>query len=167
MCAILDNDVVGQVFGPKRPEAGEKFFEWLNSGRGRLVVGGRLRQELSGNNEFRRWLQQALLAGRAADYDEGEVKDKTKELKNAGACRSDDPHTVALAQVSGARLLFTNDAALKEDFADKKLIDNPRGKVYTTLRKKRSGKRYETVPIENFQESHKRLLGNRSLCKRK
>ena len=167
MCAILDNNVVHQVFGSKRPEAGEKFFEWLNSERGRLVVGGQLRQELDGNNEFSRWLQQALLAGQAAECDEGKVKDKTKELKNAGACRSNDAHIVALAQVSGARLLFTNDAALKEDFADKKLIDNPRGKVYTTLRKKRSGRRDETVPMENFQESHKRLLGNRSLCKRK
>ena len=46
MCAILDANVAGQVFGTGRPPAGAKFFEWIDSGRGRLVIGGRLRREL-------------------------------------------------------------------------------------------------------------------------
>ena len=167
MCAILDNDVVHQVFGPNCSPAGEAFLNWLDSGRGQLVVGGKLRRELGGSNEFSRWLQQALLAGQARDYGDDTVEEKTEKLKNSGSCRSNDVHVVALAQVSGARLLFTNDGNLKKDFADRKMINNPPGRIYTTIRKKRSGKRYVTVRSENFQESHKRLLGNRSLCKRK
>ena len=167
MCAILDNNVAHQVFGSSRPLAGEAFFNWLNSGRGQLAVGGKLRYELSTSNEFIKWLQQALLSGQASDYNDDKVEEKTEELKNSGSCRSNDAHVVALAQVSGARLLFTNDDDLRKDFADKNLIDNPRGKIYTTERKRRSGKRYVTVRIDNFQESHRRLLGNRSLCNRK
>ena len=47
-------------------------------------------------------------------------------------CTSNDVHVLALALVSGARLLYTNDAALIMDFKNSKVIANPRGKVYTT-----------------------------------
>lgn len=46
MCAIVDASVMGEVFGPKPAPAGKVFFEWLNSGNGRLVVGGKLLLEL-------------------------------------------------------------------------------------------------------------------------
>ena len=49
----------------------------------------------------------------------------------SGEITSDDPHVLALARVSGARLLYTKDNALIRDFKDKKFIDQPRGKVYT------------------------------------
>lgn len=153
MCAILDINVVHQVFGPDRPPAGEEFFQWLNSGKGQLVAGGKLLRELDGNRKFKIWRQQAVLSGRVRLCDAAAVKDKTQQLKSENSCRSNDRHIVALAQVSGARLLYSNDVDLQGDFKDKKLIDNPRGKVYSTLRK------------EHFENSHRRLLGNRSLCK--
>ena len=55
MCAILDNDVVHQVFGQNRPAAGRAFFDWIDSGGGGLVGGGRLFKELARNENFRRW----------------------------------------------------------------------------------------------------------------
>ncbi len=51
MCAIVDANVVDEVFGEKRPPAGEKFFDWLTVGNGRLVVGGRLLEELDRSSE--------------------------------------------------------------------------------------------------------------------
>ena len=33
MCAILDNDVVHEVFRQDRPAAGKAFFDWIDSGR--------------------------------------------------------------------------------------------------------------------------------------
>ena len=39
MCAIVDANVVAEVFGCKRPEAGLKFFEWIDDGKARLVTG--------------------------------------------------------------------------------------------------------------------------------
>ena len=167
MCAILDKNVVGQVFGSQAPPAGKGFLNWLNSGNGLLVVGGELRRELNESSNFKEWLQQATLAGLVRLYNDDKVNDRAEELKNADSCRSDDPHIVALAQVSGARLLFTNDDDLKKDFTDKKLINDPPGKVYTTLHDERQGRKYVKVRREDFRENHKRLLGNKSLCKRK
>lgn len=129
MCALLDASVVHKVFGDNRPEAGQRFFEWLNSRKGKLVVGGELLRELE-RTPIREWLQQALLAGLAAQPDNGEVDRRTRALEEAKSCQSDDPHVIALAQVSGARLLYSEDNRLQQDFKDRALIDNPPGKIY-------------------------------------
>ena len=152
MCEILDANVIHQVFRSDRPPADAEFFKWLNAGRGSLVVGGKLLQELSKNGNFSQWLQQARLAGRVKSFNDAEVNDRTEKLKQEGLCRSNDEHVIALAQISKARLLYTNDKDLQQDFKDKKLIDRPRGKVYSTRCSK------------DFQATHQRLLGRKNLC---
>ena len=146
MCAILDNDVVHQVFGTRRPAAGLEFFRWVDSGRIHLVVGGKLRRELGANHAFKAWLQQKLNAGQATDIDDAAVDRVTAALVAAGSCRSNDQHVVALAQCSNARLLYSNDADLHQDFKNRMLIARPRGRIYSTL--------YGG----DLQESHRRLL---------
>ena len=154
MCAIVDANVVSEVFGFNLPPAGEKFFDWLNKGSGQLVVGGKLLEELEKSSaDFRRWGQEAQLAGKMRIVNKSEVDAKTEQIQGEGVIRSDDPHVIALAQVSGARLLYSNDGNLQQDFKNKKLIDDPRGKVYST-----SGGR-------SFQRSHDRLLKNKNLCR--
>ena len=152
MCAILDANVAGQVFGADRPAAGQAFFEWIDSGRGRLVVGGKLRRELDGNRAFRDWRLQAVLAGRIRLLNDEEVDGRARQLKQEGKCRSDDEHVVAVALLGGARLLYSNDDALQKDFGNKDLIDRPRGKVYSTQRH------------NHLRPEHRRLLANRNLC---
>ena len=44
-CALDTNDA-SEVFGCNRPPAGIGFFDWINTGNGHLVVGGRLLVEL-------------------------------------------------------------------------------------------------------------------------
>ena len=99
-------------------------------------------------------MQQALLGGQAISVNDEAVEKKTTALKRSDVCRSNDPHIVALAQLSNARLLYSNDDDLRHDFGNKQLIDQPRGKVYSTKRS------------NDFQESHKRLLNQRRLCRR-
>ena len=60
------------------------------------------------------------------------VSTVTAEVATTGLCRSNDQHVIALAQVSGARLLYANDGDLQRDFKKKALIGSPRGKVYST-----------------------------------
>ena len=154
MCAIIDANVAAGVFGPHSGQAGEKFFDWINTGRGRLVVDGKLLEELEASSQgFREWAREAVSAGRMRIVNSSEIDARTERVQHERTYRSDDPHVIALAQVSGARLLYSNDADLQRDFKDKNLIDSPRGKVYSTLHN------------ENFQDSHRRLLGNRSLCR--
>lgn len=65
-------------------------------------------------------------------------------------------HIIALAKISGARLLYSNDQLLQRDFNEKELIDKPRGKIYST---------HKTDEYDNskFDEAKRRLL-NRNLC---
>ena len=153
MCAILDANVAHQVFGTHRPPAGEAFFTWINSGSMRLVVGGRLLEELDNDARFRIWRQQAVQAGRIRVFNAAEIEVRTAALWNEGACQSDDPHVLALAQVSGARLLYSNDLFLHQDFGDRQLISSPRGKIYST---RGSGE---------LRDSHRRLLRRNDLCR--
>ena len=62
------------------------------------------------------------------------------------------PPLLALAQVSGARLLYSNDKDLQQDFKDSRLI-HPEGYVYSTLKGK------------ELTSTHKRHLGRRDLCR--
>ena len=157
MCAILDANVAAQVFGAEgaeRPEAGRAFLDWVDSGRVRLVIGGRLLRELDHNREFRGWRRQAVLAGRIVLLNDEAVDERARQLEQENACRSDDEHIIAVAQLSGARLLYSNDSDLQDDFRNKALIDQPRGKVYSTRIR------------DNLTSVHQRLLANRSLCRR-
>ena len=67
--------------------------------------------------------------------------------------QSDDPHILALAVVSGARLLYSNDRLLQHDFKNPALINQPRGKVYSTL--------YNAA----FNQAKRRLLRNAPPCR--
>ena len=154
MCRIVDANVASEVFGDDRPPAGQRFFDWLSSPRGQLVVGGELRRELSRSHRFVRWLGNAIRYGRAQSMADEEVEARTEELRQREVCRSDDEHVLALALVSGARLLYTNDAALIEDFKNREIVQNPTGKIYTTARNNR------------VTAAHRRLLADRALCRR-
>ena len=150
MCAIVDANRADDVFGPNRSEAGEAFFNWLWEGRGKLVIGGEVRRELA-QTSARDWLQQLLLAGRAIDVDDGQVDARAKEVR--GQCHSDDPHVIALAQLSSARLLYSNDKDLHRDFGNRQLVSEPRGRIYSTNES------------DHFSQHRRRLLGRDDLCK--
>ena len=154
MCAILDANIASEVFGSNRSPAGERFLDWVNKGQGRLVVGGKLLDELVRLSAFVSWGQTAGLSGIMRTENQGTITDRTQQLEDQGVCYSDDPHVVALAQVSGARLLYSNDKDLQRDFKSKKLIDDPRGKVYTTNESK------------EFSKVHQGLLGRKDLCRK-
>ena len=112
MCAIVDVNVSHEVFGTNRPEAGERFFERLNSGSLRLVVSRKLLAELN-YGKAQQWIQQGIIAGKVHQETTGTVDEREEELSREGRCLSNDTHVIALAQISGARLLYSNDRALQ------------------------------------------------------
>ena len=75
------------------------------------------------------------------------------DLGRRAICRSDDEHVLALAITSGARLLYTNDKLLMDDFRNRNIVAGTPGKIYTTRDRK------------EFRPSQKRLLGMRNLCR--
>lgn len=154
MCAIIDANVVHEVFGKNSPEAGKEFLYWVNRGRGTLVAGGKLLNELeNASGDFKKWALQAKISGKIRFIEKDQVNVQEQGLRHTSVCSSNDSHIIALAQVSGARLLYSNDRKLQQDFKNKGLIDNPRGKVYSTNQGR-----------EDFSDGHRRLLARRDLC---
>ncbi len=147
MCAIVDKNVVGLVFSDHRgrSEAARKFLEYIDSGKLRLVVGGRLAEELARSSMFRSWLAEAVQSGTASFIPTQKVDEVEQRLIQEGKFKSDDPHVLALARVAGARLLYTHDDALTEDFKNPALIPEPRGKVYRTSSTARVGKHHRRM----------------------
>ena len=152
MCIIVDANVRDLVFGESRTPASELLLKSIDNRFRRLVIGGKLSAELMHANAFKQWLVQARLAQLVRELDDESVNRRTDELEKMKVCVSDDEHVIALAQESGARLLYTDDPDLQADFRDRQLIANPRGRVYTTLR-------YREV-----RKTHRDLLARRDLC---
>ena len=153
MCGIVDANVVNEVFGDERPPAGERFFDWLASPRGQLVVGGELLRELGRNHGFMRWLEKAIRYGRARRMADEDIEARTDALRRSGVCKSDDEHVLALAVASGARLLFTNDNLLMDDFRNPDIVPGRQGRIYTTGKHKDFGKTHKDLLRENCRRA--------------
>ncbi len=130
MCAIVDANVAGRFFSrPPDPEL-LPLWKWINDGKSVLVVGGRLRDELEAigraAEQIRIWAQAGLVGFVAPE----EVEAETASVASMGLCVSDDEHIIALARVSGTRLLCSEDRDLHTDFRNRDLIREPRGAVY-------------------------------------
>ena len=153
MCAIVDNNVRHEVFGSEDTQtpAGKYFLDWLDSSRGALVIGGGLRRELGEYRRFQVWLETAVQFGRARQIGDTPVDNETGVLETQDI-RSDDPHVLALARISGARLLFTNDDDLQRDFKNRDIVNNPRGVIYTTRVR------------QDVTRTHRDLLRRTDLC---
>lgn len=93
-----------------------------------MVVGGRLTQELQRVEGSRRVMLQLQRAGKLETVDEKALAVEVGRVESLGPT-SNDAHVLALARVSGARLLVSDDDALQDDFKDRRFLQDPRGKV--------------------------------------
>ena len=154
MCAIVDTNVYHEVFTTgSQSDAGKYFYDWLmKRNGGTLVSGGGHLRELNRIADFKRVFAERLQAGRARRIPDEAVDSETDTLRSQGICDSNDEHVLALARVSGARLLFTNDDALQDDFRNRRIVDGTRGRVYTT------------VQSQNVSRAHRHLLRQSDLC---
>lgn len=166
MCAILDANSVSEVFGKRQTDAGKAFREWITSGQGVLVVGGKLSAELKGGwAGFRKWSQQASRAGNCRIIPAERVKEfLNSELENL--CKSNDIHIIALAKASGVRLLYTKDKRLRDDFGNREIVNKPRGQVYWTGPPDNKRRARGFVPGQ-LTHIHEKLLKTPDLCPRK
>ena len=126
------------MFGNNGSDASEAVWRWINGIEGegkrlRVVIGGRLTRELYRNGQIRDWLIRGVRRANVIVYDNKAVDLMEKEVSSWNL-KSDDPHVIALALVSGARLLYSNDLALQKDFRNAKLVSRPKGKIYTAVK---------------------------------
>lgn len=150
MCIIIDTNAVHEVFqiSPSADrerstgdlEAGRMVLNWLVKGKGSLAAEGKLLKEIEKSGPFARdWIDQLTLSGKLVNPDKIEVEAAEKRLIQNDACKSNDAHVIALAQVSGARLLYSKDRLLQQDFKNNALIKN--GVVYPASRERKERQR--------------------------
>ena len=123
MCAILDASCFNDFFSGS--EDFVPVHKWIEEKNGKLVYSPteKFEKEWDGE-EKRRYIKDRIGSGKIKQIDEKVVRIKTQKWKVA-QIQSDDPHIIALAEVSGAKVLFTNDTDLEKDF--KKFI---KGSIY-------------------------------------
>ena len=137
MCIIIDANRLGVFLSDQMAEDEKAIHGWLNKGWGNLVysTGGAFANEVGGRSRAK--LAKFVQAGRATVIPAEEFEEVERRLRDNKAVRSDDPHVLALAIHSRARVLYTGDQNLIRDFKNKQLIDKPRGKVYSGARNAR------------------------------
>ena len=143
MCAIVDSNVAGSIFGdsPNRPEAARKFREYVDTGKLALVIGGKLKFELAKHEKFKIWYRDAVLSSRVRNISDSDIDNEEAILIKSGNCRSNDQHVLALARITGSRLLNTNDQDLMDDFRDLNLSKRATAGRHGGLHPTRLGRR--------------------------
>lgn len=128
MCVIVDTNVASLVFSARDEYA--PLVAWIFYRDGRLIFGGKLRNELATISEVRRVLRTLYQAGRAILIPDDAIQKEELDLQSAGLAESDDYHILALARVSGARILCSSDRRLQSDFKNRRIVPTPKGKIY-------------------------------------
>jgi hypothetical protein len=127
VCLIVDANVAARFLSQPNP-----VIHWLLGERGnpRLVAAGKLRKELARHADVTRLLVRLEQAGRLRSVEASGLRQEEARLHAAGLCVSNDHHILALAILSGARTLATDDNGLADDFKNARIISRPRGKIY-------------------------------------
>ena len=162
MCAIIDTNIVGELWDKGGNPAGQGFRSVIDCGRIPLVLGGsKMKQEFglykSGTQtRLKAWIRELQVAGRLRRESDDTVDALAKRLKadeeTASQMDSNDHHVIALAIVSGVRLLYTNDRNLTSDFGNRHILAPPKGRVYSTRRN------------TDFNKQRRELLARPDLC---
>lgn len=130
MCMIIDTNVASNIFEDaiERTEAADFLRSRLDDGKINLVVSNALLEELSRVPSFRIWWDDMLLTGKIDELTESEImriESETRKLMREDTLDSNDHHIIALAKVTGAGVLCTEDKKLIKDYKNLKI-----GKVY-------------------------------------
>lgn len=130
MCVIIDVHLSHMCLCGSPTNDFRPLMNWVEGRHGSLAIGGHLTEELTGNNNVRRYLLRLEQMGKVMKYRDDSIIREQSRLENAGGYVSDDPHILALAIVSGARVLCSHDQDLHTDFRNAQLINQPRGSIY-------------------------------------
>ena len=132
MNVIIDNMFARKVLLLEDDTDFKYVRQKLLDGILKMVYGGKLLTEYGRSSKIKSVLRKFDQIGIAQAYDDEKLNIEAKRIRRLQVCRSDDAHIIALAKVSGARLLCSEDGELHEDFRNSRLLSNPRGKVYQT-----------------------------------
>lgn len=162
MCVIVDTDIVAELWEIGGTPIGRALREAIEEDGLLLAVGGdEFYDELAnGSGRMQEWIRELSYTGSLTEVDSALVNHEAeaiRKMRSTGTLRvrSNDIHLLALARIAGARLLFSRDRKLRDDFKDPLLINGPRGKVLNS------------TLDSNLTRARKAMLDDRSLCRPK
>lgn len=131
MCLIVDANCGSMAFRDPPDDDFKPITDSLFLANAKLIVGGsKLMDEYRRIGSAMRALAILDKAGKVRWQDNKAVDKEQENLTNSGICKSDDEHIVALARLSGVRLICTRDKALHQDLGNKSLIGHPSVSIY-------------------------------------
>lgn len=137
MCLIVDANLCSVIFKKTSDKTFQNLRQAIFSSHLTLVHGGKLTDEY-----YRAGVLDVIASlsrsGRAIKVSDALIDAQLAIIEDS--CTSDDQHVIALARANRrlGRVLCTNDEALRCDFKNKALVDEPRGTVYSPSRHKAS-----------------------------
>ena len=135
MCIIIDTNKIHDFLKDSPSDDMQPIRTWIDRKGGLFVYTayGSYGNELK---DVKGRLAVYVRSGHAHLVDIKEIIPEENKLQIINGLKSNDIHILALARASGARLLCTEDRALIDDFKNKEIIDNPRGRIYSGIRQK-------------------------------
>lgn len=131
MCLIIDANCATSALCERPTSEFAPVLRAILNNNATIALGGtKQREEYQKLASVWRYIVALEKAGKARLFPDKPIDELQKQLVDDGLLKSDDPHILALARVSGARLLCSKDQNLHCDFLAKELIDKPRGRVY-------------------------------------
>lgn len=113
MCIIIDTNALASVFDSKSNDHREfePVLTWISNGCGIVIYGGtKYNKELKGSEKYRRVLVELQRAGKTLQINCSLVDNEESRLKKLVKKKDfNDPHIVALINVSHCYLLCTKD----------------------------------------------------------
>lgn len=125
-CLIVDTNMMHWLTDTGN-EVSQIVIDLLKRQKGKLYIGGKLKSEIPSG--LQPWLAEGIRAGWIVNVPDGEVNQEESRLVDRHVLESNGYHIVALARVSGARVLISCDQALRQDFRNRSLISQPPGKL--------------------------------------
>lgn len=134
MCIIIDANVLSKFLSDPPDADAAPIHDWIKNKGGTIIfsTSGKFAAEVGRKARERlRVLVQRNVAQRVSAKNFQIDADFLKNL-----IKSDDEHILALARLTGARILYTANRNLMRDFTSKEIIDKPRGKIYSSWKNK-------------------------------
>lgn len=126
MCIIIDANTVHDF--ARESLDSKPVLKRIAKGSLRIVCGGKLKVEWH-KAKLTNLYRQLLLSGKLKEYSDAQTNLALAAL-NLKTLKSDDPHVIALAIVSGARILYSRDKNLHDDFKNPVCLPGAKGKIY-------------------------------------
>lgn len=132
MCVVIDANAIAKVMNPNNKEHGDykPVFDWVIKRNGKIVYGGtKYKEELKRASRYLELFTELKALNKVVSLDDHEVDVMQGRVESITGQACDDPHIIAIINVSRCRVVCTGDARSHEHLKNKVLYLLPGSQV--------------------------------------